>query len=176
MMPKLDGYSVCKTLKKNSDVPIIILTALENITNKIPGFELEADDYIMKPFSPKELEKRIKSALIKFRLSQNLTSSSISQIDSIIIDKKTKSVYKNNKKIKLTTMEFNLLNFLISKINTCLSRNFILEQVWSYTSKNSNDTRVVDVHISRLRKKLEDEPLNPKFILTLRGKGYLIKN
>jgi len=176
MMPKLDGYSVCKTLKENSDVPVIILTALENISDKITFLKLGADNYVMKPFSPKDLENRINSIFMKVRAPQTFTSSPELQIHSLLINKEAKSVYKNNEKIKLTKMEFNLLIFLTSKTNLCISRNTILKEVWSYTTENYKDTRVVDVHICRLRKKLENDDMNRKYIFTLRGKGYLFKH
>jgi OmpR family response regulator RpaB len=178
MMPQLDGYSVCQTIRNESDVPIIILTALEDVADRVTGLELGADDYIMKPFSPKELEARIRSVLRRYEKTQIITTSqSITEISigSLKIDKKKRYVYKNNKKIKLTAMEFNLLTLLISQKGKCLSRNKILKEVWDYVAENYNETRIVDVHISRLRSKLEEDPSNPTLILTSRGNGYFFQ-
>lgn len=178
MMPKIDGYGVCQEIRKDSDVPIIMLTALGDISDRITGFELGADDYVIKPFSPKELEARIKSVLrrnykhINFLVS---TSMSYIEVGFLKIDLNKKQVYKKNEKIRLTGMEFNLLELLISQSGKPFSRSAILQDVWGYTSKRHVDTRVVDVHISRLRSKLEDDPSNPDLIITARGVGYLFQ-
>jgi OmpR family response regulator RpaB len=178
MMPQLDGYSVCQAIRHDSDVPIIILTALEDVADRVTGLELGADDYIMKPFSPKELEARIRSVLRRYQKYQSVSSTISSTevyIGSLKIDKKKRHVYKNNKKIKLTAMEFNLFTLLMSQEGKCLSRTKILKEVWDYVAENYNETRIVDVHISRLRSKLEDDPSNPTFILTSRGNGYFFQ-
>ena len=151
MMPKLDGYGVCQEIRKDSDTPIIMLTALGDVADRITGLELGADHYVVKPFSPKELEARIK------------------------IDTNRRQVYKQNEKIRLTGMEFSLLELLMSKSGEAFSRASILQEVWGYTPERHVDTRVVDVHISRLRSKLEEDPSNPDLILTARGTGYLFQ-
>lgn len=178
MMPKLDGYGVCQAIRKDSEIPIIMLTALSDITDKITGLELGADDYIVKPFSPKELEVRVKSILRRVErlpLGQLNTSLGILSIGSIKIDSNRRQVYKHNEKIRLTGMEFSLLELLISKSGEPFSRSSILQEVWGYTPERHVDTRVVDVHISRLRSKLEEDPSNPDLILTARGIGYLFQ-
>nr|YP_001019064.1 Ycf27 [Chlorokybus atmophyticus]ABM87971.1 regulatory component of sensory transduction system [Chlorokybus atmophyticus]WKT05633.1 Ycf27 [Chlorokybus atmophyticus] len=179
MMPKLDGYSVCQQLRRESDVPIIMLTALEDVADRITGLELGADDYIMKPFSPKELEARIRSVFRRsnrnsYVVKQN-KDSSIINIGSLIIDKKRKQVFKDNKRLRLTGMEFSLLELLINRSGESVSRYEILKEVWEYGNDSYIDTRVVDVHISRLRSKLEEDPANPDLILTVRGIGYLFQ-
>ncbi len=178
MIPKLDGYGVCQEIRKESEIPIIMLTALSDVTDKITGLELGADDYIVKPFSPKELEARVKSILRRVDKSpahQLNTNVGILAIGNIKIDSNRRQVYKHNEKIRLTGMEFSLLELLISKSGEPFSRSSILQEVWGYTPERHVDTRVVDVHISRLRSKLEDDPSNPDLILTARGTGYLFQ-
>jgi OmpR family response regulator RpaB len=178
MMPKLDGYGVCQEIRKESEIPIIMLTALSDVTDKITGLELGADDYIVKPFSPKELEARVKSILRRvdrLPMSQLSTNLGILSIGNIKIDSNRRQVYKHNEKIRLTGMEFSLLELLISKSGEPFSRSSILQEVWGYTPERHVDTRVVDVHISRLRSKLEEDPSNPDLILTARGIGYLFQ-
>jgi two-component system, OmpR family, response regulator RpaB len=178
MMPKLDGYGVCQEIRKESEIPIIMLTALGDVADRIIGLELGADDYVIKPFSPKELEARIKVILRrveKLSLTPNLSTSGILSIGSIKIDTNRRQVYKNNEKIRLTGMEFSLLELLITKSGEAFSRSSILQEVWGYTPEKHVDTRVVDVHISRLRSKLEEDPSNPDLILTARGIGYMFQ-
>jgi OmpR family response regulator RpaB len=178
MMPKLDGYGVCQEIRKDSDIPIIMLTALGDVADRITGLELGADDYVVKPFSPKELEARIKAILRRVdRMSLQNTSvaSGIIAMGGIKIDTNRRQVYKQNEKIRLTGMEFSLLELLMSKSGEAFSRAAILQEVWGYTPERHVDTRVVDVHISRLRSKLEEDPSNPDLILTARGTGYLFQ-
>lgn len=178
MMPKLDGYGVCQELRKESDVPIIMLTALGDVADRITGLELGADDYVVKPFSPKELEARIRSVLRRVDKnggSSSIPSSGVITINNIKIDTNKRQVYKNNERIRLTGMEFSLLELLVGRSGEPFSRTDILQEVWGYTPERHVDTRVVDVHISRLRAKLEDDPSNPDLILTARGTGYLFQ-
>lgn len=178
MMPKLDGYGVCQEIRKESDVPIIMLTALGDVSDRITGLELGADDYVIKPFSPKELEARIRSVLRrsdKMPVSSSIPSSGIINIGFLKIDTNKRQVYKKNLRVRLTGMEFSLLELLVSKAGDPFSRASILQEVWGYTPERHVDTRVVDVHISRLRSKLEDDPSNPDLILTARGTGYLFQ-
>lgn len=178
MMPKLDGYGVCQEIRKESAIPIIMLTALGDVADRITGLELGADDYVIKPFSPKELEARIKAILRrvqKLALQTATLTSGILSMGGIRIDTNRRQVYKQTEKIKLTGMEFSLLELLMSKSGEAFSRSAILQEVWGYTPERHVDTRVVDVHISRLRSKLEDDPSNPDLILTARGTGYLFQ-
>lgn len=177
MMPKLDGYGVCQELRKDSDVPIIMLTALGDVADRITGLELGADDYVVKPFSPKELEARIRSVLrrVDRGTASGIPSSGVIQVSDIKIDTNKRQVYKRSERIRLTGMEFSLLELLVSRSGEPFSRSEILQEVWGYTPERHVDTRVVDVHISRLRSKLEDDPSNPELILTARGTGYLFQ-
>ena len=174
MMPKLDGYGVCQELRKESDVPIIMLTALGDVADRITGLELGADDYVVKPFSPKELEARIRSVLrrVDKEGAPGIPSSGVIFVGSIKIDTNKRQVYKGDERVRLTGMEFSLLELLVSRSGEPFSRGQILQEVWGYSPERHVDTRVVDVHISRLRAKLEDDPSNPELILTARGIGY----
>lgn len=179
MLPKIDGYEVCSEIRKESQVPIIMLTALGDISDRVLGLELGADDYVIKPFSPKELEARIRSVLRRVETKNELTirnsNQSILQIGTLAIDTNKRQVFKGKKRIKLTGMEFNLLELLVTKAGERLSRSMILDAIWGYTPERYLDTRVVDVHISRLRSKLEEDPSNPDLIITARGTGYMFQ-
>ena len=177
MMPRLDGYGVCQELRKESDVPIVMLTALGDVADRITGLELGADDYVVKPFSPKELEARIRCVLRRVEKDQGagIPNSGVIQISDLRIDTNKRQVYRGEERIRLTGMEFSLLELLVSRSGEPFSRGEILKEVWGYTPERHVDTRVVDVHISRLRSKLEDDPANPELILTARGTGYLFQ-
>lgn len=177
MMPKLDGYGVCQELRKDSDVPIVMLTALGDVADRITGLELGADDYVVKPFSPKELEARIRCVLRRIEKEHisGLPNSGVIQVMNLRIDTNKRQVFRNDGRIRLTGMEFSLLELLVSRSGEPFSRGEILKEVWGYTPERHVDTRVVDVHISRLRSKLEDDPANPELILTARGTGYLFQ-
>ena len=177
-LPSLDGYTLYRKIRKNSQVPIIILTALTNISDRLKVLELGVDDYITKPFYPKELEARIKYLLCRLptppKSGPNKRKGSL-QIDSLKIDLHTRIVSKNNLKIKLTDIEYNLLEFLIENSGNKLSRVQILSNIWGYTPERYVDTRIVDVYIARLRTKIEKRPSNPELILTVRGIGYMFQ-
>jgi OmpR family response regulator RpaB len=178
MMPKLDGYGVCQELRKESDVPVVMLTALGDVADRITGLELGADDYVVKPFSPKELEARIRCVLRRVEKEHSggsIPNSGVIQVAELKIDTNKRQVYRNDERIRLTGMEFSLLELLVSRSGEPFSRGEILKEVWGYTPERHVDTRVVDVHISRLRSKLEDDPANPELILTARGTGYLFQ-
>lgn len=180
MMPKVDGYGVTREIRRTSDVPIIILTALGDVSERITGLELGADDYVIKPFSPKELEARVKAVLRRTGAKEvSAPSSKIAKnvitTGSIRIDTARRQVFRKNERIRLTGMEFSLLELLVNNSGQAFSRNEILQHVWSYPPDHRIDTRVVDVHISRLRSKLEADPANPELILTARGIGYMFQ-
>lgn len=177
MLPKIDGYTVCSELRKKSNVPIIILTARGDILDRVMGLEFGADDYVIKPFSPKELEARIRSVLRRVEKINQLTlfNKYLFQIGNITVNTQNRQVFKSDERIRLTGMEFNLLELLITKAGEPLSRAYILGGVWGYTPERYLDTRVVDVHISRLRSKLEEDPSKPDLILTARGIGYMFQ-
>jgi len=161
---------------EESKVPIIMLTALGGISDRVTGLELGADDYVIKPFSPKELEARIRSVLR--RTQKPVTQKANSEIfymGNLKIDTLKRQVFKSNRRIKLTGTEFNLLELLINRAGERLTRTLILDKIWGYIPERYVDTRLVDVHISRLRSKLEEDPSNPDLILTARGTGYMFQ-
>lgn len=176
ILPRLDGYEICSKIRNISKVPIILLSALTNIQNRIMGLELGADDYILKPFSPKELEARIRSVLRRYSINNKTPAKKkkkIFKIGDLIIDLNTKLVLKNNLKVKLTSIEFSVLELLVNNAGKSLSRTIILDNVWGYTPQRIVDTRIIDVHISRLRSKLEENSSDPDLIITVRGIGYM---
>ena len=182
MMPKMDGYGVTREIRRTSDVPIIILTALGDVSERITGLELGADDYVIKPFSPKELEARVKAVLrrtsdknVVVPTGGKAVAKNVITTGNIKIDTARRQVYRKNERIRLTGMEFSLLELLVNNSGQAFSRNEILQHVWAYPPDHRIDTRVVDVHISRLRSKLETDPTNPELILTARGIGYMFQ-
>ena len=178
ILPKLDGYAVCRKIREQSDIPIIILTTLDNISDQVLDLGLEVNDYVTKPFSPKELEFRIRSVLYNYNLQVNksFTRKKIFQINELIVDMDKKVVSKTNRIIKLTETEFNLLELLIENAGNTLSRLTILENIWGYTPERYTDTRLIDVYISKLRLKIEENSRNPDLILTVRGVGYMFQS
>ena len=181
MMPVLDGFAVTERIRAQSEVPIILLTALGDVADRITGLQLGADDYMVKPFSPKELEARIRCVLR--RASQGVPggaviggrASGVITLGDLRVDSNKRQVFRAGERIRLTGMEFSLLELLIGRSGEPISRLDILEHVWGYKPERSSDSRVVDVHISRLRAKLEDDPDQPELILTARGMGYLFQ-
>ncbi len=174
MMPKLDGLQLCKMLRRKYDTPIIMLTAKGEIPDRINALEMGADDYLTKPFSPRELEARIKAVLR--RTLGGVDKPATIDVENISVDLIKRQVYRQGEKVKLTEMEFSLLELLILNPGNPFTRNEILQQVWGYRSNQYSDTRVVDVHVSRLRSKLEEDVSEPELILTARGTGYMFQN
>lgn len=173
MLPGIDGFEVCKALRSKdstSKIPILMLTAKGEETDKVLGLELGADDYLTKPFSVRELMARIKAVLR--RTQDNAQSSDIIEVLDIMIDTDKHEVLKNGVKIDLTLKEFELLKVLAENRGRVLSRNFLLDHVWGYDY--FGETRTVDVHIRHLRKKIEDDS-SPIYIETIRGIGYKMK-
>ncbi len=178
VLPTLDGYQLCSKICENFQTPLIILTALDDVSDRIRCLELGVDDYILKPFSVKELEAKINSTLRRFNkiylLKTNLGQpQTIFKIGNLFIDLTNHKVLKKNLQVKLTKIEFTLLKLFIYNRDKELSRRTILENVWGYLPERNIDTRVVDVHISRLRAKLEENPQKPDFLMTIRGVGYI---
>ncbi len=169
MMPKMDGLSVCKEIRKTSEVPIIMLTAKAEEADKVLGLEALADDYVTKPFGNKELIARIKANL---RRSGKTTTTSTNElkISDITINLDKYEIYKGEELIPLTKREFELVLFLAENKEQVFSREDLLQKVWNY--EYYGDVRTVDVTIRRLRIKLEDNPESPVYILTKRGVGY----
>ena len=181
MMPGLDGFAVIERIRAQSEVPIILLTALTEVADRITGLQLGADDYMIKPFSPKELEARIRCVLRRVSVSPaggaagGSRSASVLVLGDLRVDVNKRQAFRSGERIRLTGMEFNLLELLIGRSGEPISRLDILEHVWGYKPERASDSRVVDVHISRLRAKLEDDPDQPELILTARGMGYMFQ-
>jgi OmpR family response regulator RpaB len=173
MIPKIDGYKVCSKLRNISSVPIILLAALNSVTDRIIGLSLGADDFLIKPFSVDELNLKLCSLL---RRSYNhYKYPLVIQIGGLKLNLFKKHVYKNDQIIRLTTIEFNLLEILVAKAGKTLTRIDIFDKVWGHTTFRYSDIRVVDVYICRLRSKIEQNPNTPDLILTVRSKGYMFQ-
>lgn len=173
MMPKKDGFQVLKEVRAKSQVPVIMLTAKEEEVDKVLGLELGADDYVVKPFSMRELMARVKANLRRVDFSNITTTNSNSEIidlNGLSIDLNKYEVRKNGEIVDLTLREFELLKFLASKAGQVFSREQLLEEVWGY--EYYGDIRTVDVTVRRLREKIEDNNGEFKYILTKRGVGY----
>lgn len=171
MMPQLDGYAVCEQIRETSEVPIIMLTALSDVADRITGLKLGADDYLTKPFSPKELEARI-AAILRRVERPAVTNQGVFYAGGLKIDLNKRQVTLDGQRLRLTSMEFDLLQLLVLRAGEPVTRTEILAEIWGYSPQEYGDLRVVDVHISRLRSKLEADPKNPEFIHTDRGTGY----
>lgn len=171
MMPEMDGFTCLKEIRKDSRVPVIMLTAKEEEVDKVLGLELGADDYVVKPFSMRELIARVKANLRRreFENEENREAESITAGD-LLIDLNKYEVQKNGKVLDLTLREYELLLFLAKSPDQIFSREELLEKVWGYDYYG--DIRTVDVTVRRLREKVEDKDKDFKYILTKRGVGY----
>lgn len=174
MMPKLDGYAVCRKVREKYDTPIIMLTARAEEVDKVLGLELGADDYVTKPFGTRELMARVKANLRRRAVPAEDTNATdnkdVMTFGALTIDFKLFEVKKNGKNVDLTLREYELLKFLASQKTQVFSRETLLEKVWGY--EYFGDVRTVDVTVRRLREKIEDDPGRPSYILTKRGVGY----
>ncbi|MCT4633157.1 MAG: response regulator transcription factor [Firmicutes bacterium] len=176
MLPKIDGLEVCKKVREKSMVPIIILTAKGEDTSKVLGLEYGADDYMTKPFNILELKARIKAILRRVSIKEEATvsNSSTIEIEEFKINTLGRKVSLNGKDINLTAKEFDLLLLLASTRGKIYSREELLEIIWGY--EYFGDVRTVDVHIRRLREKIEGNSSQPEYILTKWGVGYYFRN
>ena len=170
MMPKMDGFAVCKKIRKEKETPIIMLTARGEEVDKVLGLEIGADDYVTKPFSIRELMARVKANLRKRMVETEDANDSIIEESDLAIDLKRYKITRRDEEITLTTREFELIVFLVQNKGQVFSREALLEKVWGY--EYFGDARTVDVTIRRLRTKLEDTPETPRYVLTKRGVGY----
>ena len=171
MLPKMDGFGVCKKIRETSSTPIIMLTAREDEVDKVLGLELGADDYMTKPFSLRELLARVKANLRRTVIAVTDNSQSdIMEFGAIKIIPEKYEVTKNGTVIELTFREFELLKFLAMQKGKIFSRESLLNKVWDY--EFYGDVRTVDVTVRRLREKIEDNPSEPQYIMTKRGVGY----
>ena len=173
MLPELDGIEVCRQIRAQSRVPILMLTARDRELDRVVGLELGADDYVTKPFSPRELVARIRAILRRTGGTAPLPEAEPLQSDGLVLHPGTHEVWLRGRPVDLTAKEFELLKLLMRHPNRVFTRDFLLEHIWGYDYFGS--TRTVDMHISRLREKIEDDPAAPTFIQTVRGVGYKFK-
>ncbi|MGM8215804.1 response regulator YycF [Bacillaceae bacterium W0354] len=177
MLPEKDGMEVCREIRKEYHMPIIMLTAKDSEIDKVLGLELGADDYVTKPFSNRELIARVKANLRRTQTEEanNQTQSTPNlKIGSLEINRENYSVTRNGEPVDLTHREFELLLYLARHIEQVMTREHLLETVWGYDYYG--DVRTVDVTIRRLREKIEENPSNPNWIVTRRGVGYYLRN
>jgi DNA-binding response OmpR family regulator len=170
MLPKLDGVEVCRQLRRQSQVPIIMLTAKGSETDKVAGLEVGADDYITKPFSMREFRSRVKAALRRSRMVADPADEEAIEHGELKIDPARRSVTLRDEEVAATYVEFEILNALARSPGKVLSRETLLEHVWG--DSDYRDPRTVDVHIRHLREKIETDPKQPEYLFTVRGVGY----
>ena len=173
MMPVMDGLTACGKIREISDIPIILLTAKTEDMDKLIGFDHGADDYLTKPFNILELKARIRALLRRAAPRQQETHANELTIGSITLDLDARNAYRSGQLADLTAKEFDVIEFLMRNPNRVYSREALLDTIWAYEYRS--DIRTVDVHIRRLREKLEENPAEPAYILTKWGVGYYFR-
>lgn len=175
MLPKMSGFEVCRILRKEMEAPILMLTAKADETDKIVGLEIGADDYVTKPFSLRELLARVRAMMRRTRMAEALpdTSETPLKIGNVKIDIARHQAEKGTATLELTPKEFDLLVYLAKNKGFVFNRDQLLEKVWGYDF--AGDTRTVDVHVRWLREKIEENPNEPKLLVTVRGVGYKLE-
>lgn len=171
MLPGMDGFAICRALREQIDVPILMVTARQEDIDKIRGLGLGADDYIEKPFSPSVLVARVKAHLARYRrLTGSKRTSGEIQIGGIRLNEETHRVYVDGREVELTNKEYELLLFFMLNVDVVFSREQLYERIWGWDAMG--DSATVAVHINRLRKKIEQDPANPRYIVSVWGAGY----
>lgn len=171
MLPGMDGFAICRALREQIDVPILMVTARQEDIDKIRGLGLGADDYIEKPFSPSVLVARVKAHLARYRrLTGSERTSGEIQIGGIRLNEETHRVYADGREVELTNKEYELLLFFMLNVDVVFSREQLYERIWGWDAMG--DSATVAVHINRLRKKIEQDPANPRYIVSVWGAGY----
>ena len=175
MLPKLDGLEVCKRLRAESQVPIIMLTARDDELDKVVGLELGADDYITKPFSIREFRSRVRALLRRAAVTRpSAEDDEVISAHGLVLDVARRSVEVDDRPVELTYVEFELLRTLASYPGRVYSRRMLLESLWG--AADYREPRTIDVHVRHLREKLERDPAEPEYILTVRGVGYRFRD
>ena len=164
-----NGFATCKAIKAEYDIPVIFLTASGDEFSTVTGFDLGADDYVPKPFRPRELVSRIKNVL-----RRSGTTGKVVKLGDVVVDTEKGIALKNNRELYLSALEYRLLLFFINNRGILLTRNQLLDAIWDVAGDYVNDNTLT-VYIKRLREKIEDDPANPKIILTVRGSGYKVE-
>jgi two-component system alkaline phosphatase synthesis response regulator PhoP len=174
MLPKVNGFDVCKRVRaRNQTLPIILLTAKGEEVDKVVGLEIGADDYVVKPFSPKELEARVRALLRRSQLQNGGTATRrMARFGDIEVDFSKMDAFKSGKSLQLTSLEFQVLAFLVDHAGEVVTRDSLLDKVWGYDTYPT--TRTIDTHMLHLRQKIEDDPKNPSHLRTAHGKGYIL--
>lgn len=171
MLPGMDGFAICRALREQIDVPILMVTARQEDIDKIRGLGLGADDYIEKPFSPSVLVARVKAHLARYRrLTGSERTSGEIQIGGIRLNESTHRVFVDGNEVELTNKEYELLLFFMLNVDVVFSREQLYERIWGWDAMG--DSATVAVHINRLRKKIEHDPANPRYIVSVWGAGY----
>ncbi|RIV26093.1 DNA-binding response regulator [Alicyclobacillaceae bacterium I2511] len=171
MLPGLDGLHVCRALRaKGIHTPVLMLTARDDVVDRILGLEVGADDYITKPFSMREVVARVRAVLRRYSTEMGTEKSGVWQVGPIFVDENLYEVQVHNKPVTLTTREFELLRYFCQHADRVVTRNQLLLDVWGY--EFSGDNRIVDIHVSHLRDKIEPDPKSPQYIKTIRRMGY----
>ena len=173
MMPEMDGFTACSKIREFSDVPIILLTAKVDDIDKLIGFDHGADDYLTKPFNILELKARIRALLRRAGAGKPADPKTLT-IGPIMLDLDGRNAYRSGQLVDLTAKEFDVIEFLMRNANRVYSREALLDSIWAYEYRS--DIRTLDVHIRRLREKLEENPAEPKYIMTKWGVGYYFRN
>lgn len=171
MLPEVDGFSVLTELRRGGDIPVILLTARSEEPDRVLGLELGADDYVIKPFSPRELAARVRSVLRRSGSSKLTPEPEILEFPGLTIDEQAREVVVDGAPVEMTPKEFDLIAFLARSPRQVFSRGQLLEQVWD-SSADWQDPSTVTVHVRRLRRKIEQDPENPRWITTVWGVGY----
>jgi two-component system, OmpR family, response regulator len=174
MLPKLDGLEVCRRLRSQSSVPIIMLTARDDELDKVLGLELGADDYITKPFSIREFRSRVRALLRRAAVSRSEPGEDVISADGLVIDVPKRTVEVGGEPVQLTYVEFELLRTLASRPGRVYTRQMLLEALWG--GSDYREPRTIDVHVRHLREKLERDPRDPDYIFTVRGVGYRFRD
>ncbi len=170
MLPEISGLDICRSVRKTSDIPIIMVTAKDSEADRVAGLEIGADDYVIKPFSVRELLSRVRAVLRRTDMSKNEKSSQVIKVGNIEIDIGKYEAKINDKQINLRPREFELLYALCENKGNLMSREQIFDEIWGYTFIGNSKT--LDVHIQRIREKIEKNPKDPKKLITVRGVGY----
>jgi two-component system response regulator RegX3 len=170
MLPGISGNEVCRIIRAESQVPIIMITAKDTEIDKVVGLEIGADDYVTKPYSTRELLARMKAVLRRGAEPNASTDSGILRAGPVVMDLDRHTVSVNGEQIQMPLKEFELLELLIENVNRVLTRGQIIDRVWG--SNYFGDTKTLDVHVKRVRSKIEEDPSRPKHLLTVRGLGY----
>jgi DNA-binding response OmpR family regulator len=173
MMPEMDGLTACSKIREFSNVPIILLTAKADDMDKLIGFDHGADDYLTKPFNILELKARIRALLRRSGAADSANTENTLTIGSITLDLNARNAYRSGQLADLTAKEFDVIEFLMRNPNRVYSREALLDTIWAYEYRS--DIRTVDVHIRRLREKLEENPAEPNYIMTKWGVGYYFR-